>query len=171
MTVVWAAAVVATTLTVGATPASAQAPLEDHAGHESSSRMERRGGAASVGYQAVASAPTTSPAAAIRYFTTTVDDPERPWILRCEAGYVCARVPYGSGWYIFKFYKYGTYTLYNWYGVGAAYNAQTGGAGANLLDRNGGLIFCLPSPPTDTSHPDWDPVYYVQLRSTSLPGC
>src|SRR5688572_20604442 len=84
-----------------------------------------------------APAPTTSPAAASRVFQNNED-------FLCADGYVCATVPYGSGFYIFKFYNYGTYYLSNWFGVGIVFNNQTGAAAARLRNSSGSQLQCIP---------------------------
>jgi hypothetical protein len=105
-----------------------------------------------------AAAPTTSPAAAYRVYLP----PGSPNVT-CSVGYACASVPYGNGYYWFKFYKYGTYTLYNWYGVGVTDNTQGFGAAMRILGANGAEIGCEPPPVRDLYN--WTPVYYIKLTA------
>jgi hypothetical protein len=108
------------------------------------------------------SAPTTSPSAAVRYWTTDIEG------ITCESGYACATVPYGSGVYVFKFYYYGTYYLSNWYGWGWGINNQTGGAAMRILNSSGGQMQCIAPPPVQwTTDVYWTPVYRIQLTSSS----
>ncbi|GAA5186061.1 hypothetical protein GCM10023322_31460 [Rugosimonospora acidiphila] len=108
-------------------------------------------------------APTTTPSAASRVFQTNRD-------YSCPVGDACAVVPYANGWYIFKFYNYGTYYLSNWSGTDQAFNNQTGGAAMRLQNNSGGQLQCLhgiinlvggynPSV-------NWGPVYRIQLTSS-----
>ncbi len=108
---------------------------------------------------AVAAAPTTSPAPASRTFLP----PGSPSV-SCDIGYACASVPYGNGYYWFKFYRYATYTLYNWYGAGGTTNTQGFGAAMRILGANGGELGCEPPGYRDTYN--WTPVYYIRLTST-----
>jgi hypothetical protein len=110
-------------------------------------------------------APTTSPAAASRTFSTTSG-------FTCESGYACALVPYANGWYTFKFYYYGTYYLSNWLGTGVAFNDQTGGAAMRLLDSSGGQLECIPGVGSDgiaqfDNDVDWGPIWRIQLTSSN----
>ncbi|WP_433167358.1 hypothetical protein [Kribbella sp. CA-247076] len=108
---------------------------------------------------AAAAAPTTSPAAASRVYLP----PGSPSV-NCDVGYACASVPYGNGYYWFKFYKYGTYTLHNWFGVGVANNTQGFGAAMRILGANGNQLGCEPPPVRDLYN--WTPVYYIRLTAT-----
>ncbi len=107
-----------------------------------------------------APAPNTSPAAAVRQYLP----PGSPNV-HCDVGYACASVPYGGngGYYWFKFYKYGTYTLSNWYGVGGADNTQGFGAAMRILGANGQQRACVAPPVRDLF--DWTPVYYIKLTA------
>ncbi|TCC47520.1 hypothetical protein E0H75_22345 [Kribbella capetownensis] len=106
-----------------------------------------------------AAAPTTSPAAAYRVYLP----PGSGGGAGCDVGYACATVPYGKGYYWFKFYKYGTYTLHNWYGVGVTDNTQGFHAAMRILGANGREIGCEPPPVRDLY--DWTPVYYIRLTA------
>lgn len=113
----------------------------------------------------LAQAPTTSPAAVSRTFSTT-------WGFTCESGYACALVPYGNGWYTFKFYYYGTYYMSNWSGIGVAYNDQTGGAAMRLLNSSGGQIECIRGVGADgIAHfddaVDWGPIWRIRLTASN----
>jgi hypothetical protein len=108
-----------------------------------------------------ASAPTTSPAAYSRVFQTTSG-------FTCDSGFACAKVPYSNGWYIFKFYNYGTYGLSNWFGEGIAFNSQTGAAAMRLYDGSGNQVECIPGGPPahyDDSE-NWDPIWSIKLTSS-----
>jgi len=111
-----------------------------------------------------ASAPTTSPAAASRTFSTT-------WGFTCETGYACASVPYGNGWYTFKFYNYGTYYLNNWFGTDTAMNNQTNAAAMRFLNGSGGQIQCIAGQIGGVAHydmdVDWNPIWRIQLTSSA----
>ena len=118
-------------LTAGATLAPAHATPTDHPGNDMITvthgshggnimYLPSRTSKASI----AAAEPTTSPAAARRYWISGAH------YLTCETGYVCAAVPYGGGYYVFKFYYYGTYKLSYWYGTGYLANRQTGGGEA-----------------------------------------
>jgi hypothetical protein len=114
----------------------------------------------------VAVAPTTSPAAASRTFSTTFG-------FDCESGYACALVPYRNGWYTFKFFNYGTYFLSNWFGHGVGFNDQTGGAAMRLRDSSGVQLECIRGVGSDgVAHfdddVDWGPIWRIQLTSS---GC
>lgn len=154
------------TLTGGLpTAAAAKAAPADHAAGNSKSTvtsgthgenaipLPRRTSTASV----ATPAPYTSPAAAQRYFQWH----EEFW---CESGYVCASVPHGGGYYVFKFLQYGTYRLSYWYCCGLFHNSQTGDAAAKLLDINGRQLYCLNPYPGDI-WVDWNPVWYIKLTS------
>lgn len=103
--------------------------------------------------------PTTSPSAAVRYFSTNFDD------YSCASGYACVQIPYGNGWYVFKFYYYGTYYLSDWYGSGFPFNHQTDGAAMRLLNSSGGQIQCIP--PITAPEVNFDAVYRIQLTSSA----
>jgi len=114
----------------------------------------------------LSAAPTTSPAAASRTFSTT-------WGFTCESGYACALVPYSNGWYTFKFFNYGTYALSNWLGTGVGFNDQTGGAAMRLLNNGGGQIECIRGVGSDglahfDDNENWNPVFRIQLTPS---GC
>jgi hypothetical protein len=110
-----------------------------------------------------ASAPTTSPAAASRVYHST-------WGFTCESGYACASVPYGSGWYVFKFYNYGTYSLSNWFGTDTAFNDQTGGAAMRLSNGSDVQVECIAGQ-TPEAHFDtdvnWTPIYKIRLTAST----
>jgi hypothetical protein len=112
-----------------------------------------------------ASAPTTSPAAASRVFQWNQD-------FNCESGYACATVPYAGGYYIFKFYYYGTYSLSNWLNIGIAFNDQTNAAAMRLRDGNGTQVECIRGQIDGVAHfddwVDWNPIWRIQLTSS---GC
>jgi hypothetical protein len=103
-------------------------------------------------------APTTSPAAKERYWASGGG-------FYCYTGYVCATVPYEGGYYVFKFYNYGTYRLSSWYGLGRLINNQSGGASARLQNKYGDEIGCMPRGEVDIN---WDPIWYLQL---TIPPC
>jgi hypothetical protein len=106
-----------------------------------------------------ASAPTTSPVAASRTFQTT-------WNPDCPSDYACAWVPYGNGRYLFKFYRYGTYYLSNWFGEeGYAANNQTGGAAMRLYDSRNVQVQCIPGG-FGEAFVDWNPVWSIRLTAT-----
>jgi hypothetical protein len=110
-----------------------------------------------------ASAPTTSPSAASRVFQSNS-------AFTCESGYACAAVPYGSGWYIFKFYNYGTYYLSNWYGTGTAFNDQTGGAAMKLYNSSGTQVECIQGQTPEAHYDqnvDWTPIGNIRLTSST----
>jgi hypothetical protein len=111
--------------------------------------------------ETAAAAPTTSPAAR-----------HRTWLpagstYTCESGFACATVRYGQGFYLFKFYAYGTYALQNWYGDGYVWNAQTGGASVRVLGSGGGQLLCEARSPW-VRYVDWNPAWYIRL---SPGGC
>lgn len=106
-----------------------------------------------------APAPTTSPAAAVRYWKPLGGS----WL--CETNYACASVPYNGGEYIFKFYNYGSYYLSNWFGpYSPAINNQTGGAAMRLYNGSGVQVKCIPAPGLD--YQSWDPIWRIDLTST-----
>jgi hypothetical protein len=112
------------------------------------------------------SAPTTSPAARTRTFTTgstlTCPPTGQP-----DIGWGTAQVRYGSGFYNFGFFTYGTYYLSHFVGTGIAINCQYDQAGMRLLDNFGGEIRCLYT--GDSEVVDWGPVYRIQLTTRSCP--
>jgi hypothetical protein len=153
-------------LAAGATPASARVPADrtrdgtiavaQGAGGEHTAHLPSRTSRTSA-VSVATPAPTTSPAAVRRYFTTADT-------FTCAYQYVCAAVPYGTGSYIFDFYYYGTYRLSYWHGVGAIINNQSGGAAARLLDINGHQVTCVPPPASFFIN--WDPIWYIRLTSS-----
>ncbi len=108
-----------------------------------------------------APAPSTSPSVSHPYYS----DPAK--IPACRSGYACAIVAYGSGYYVFNFYDYGTYSLSNWNGQGGLTNRQTGGAAFHIYNSGGGQIDCV-SPAPITDEVNWSPAWSVKLTST---GC
>lgn len=99
--------------------------------------------------------PATEPGATYRYYSGSKT-------VSCERGYACASAPYWLGYYIFKFYDYGTYKLYRWLGTGSLANNQTGGASVRLLDVNKRRLKCRQAG-TGWGDVNWDPVYYIQV--------
>ena len=141
-------------LGAGATPASAEVTSADRTVGKTTvtrgelvTRLPNRTTPASV----TTALPTTSPAVIP---TTDTFGP-------CPTGYACAWVYSNGHYYEFKFYYYNTYRLYNWYNFGSFQNAQTGGAGAAVLDINGRPIVC--NRPGETAGLDWTPAYYIRL--------
>ncbi|MFB4299212.1 hypothetical protein [Actinomadura sp. NTSP31] len=108
-----------------------------------------------------AAAPSTSPAVSHKYYSNAGNIP------KCPSGRACAIVSYGSGYYVFDFYKYGTYNLSNWRGQGGLTNAQTGGAAVRLYNRGGAQIDCVPAAPI-TAEVDWTPAWKIRLTRS---GC
>ena len=106
-----------------------------------------------------ASPPNTSPAAASRQWTPNGG-------YACEWGYVCTQIPYGGGYYVFKFYYYGRYNLSNWFGYTYTINAQTGGAALRLYDQYGSQVLCLGGPNHYKDWVNWDPIWSIALTST-----
>ncbi|MEU8795756.1 hypothetical protein [Streptomyces sp. NPDC048643] len=87
----------------------------------------------------------------------------------CAAGYACMRIKAGNGWLDMWYYNYGVYKLQDWIGPGWLNQRQTGGATLRLLNASGGVIGCYESGVLGAvSHPNWTPVYYIQL---SPQGC
>lgn len=113
---------------------------------------------ATVQPRAAAAVPTTSPAVEHVYVPGGAATP-------CPSQYACVSVPYGTGWYVFKFIAYRTYTVSNWVGTGPFLNRQTGGAAARYDNANGSQLGCVPA---DGQH-HWinlTPVYRVRLTAT-----
>ena len=108
-----------------------------------------------------ATPPSTSPSVSHKYYSSGADIPA------CASGYACAIVAYGSGYYVFNFYTYGTYSLSNWIGQGGLTNAQTGGASVRVLNSSGTQIDCLPAEPI-TYEVNWSPAWKIRLTSS---GC
>lgn len=104
-----------------------------------------------------AGVPDTSPAAASRTYET--------YIASCSSGYVCAAIPYGDGYFNFKFYAYGTYRLYNWLGFGSIVDKQTGTASTRTLNASGRQLACWNAGGASSSY-DWTPVEYIQLTQS-----
>jgi hypothetical protein len=104
-----------------------------------------------------APAPTTSPAVSRQFLTNRND-------FDCPNGYGCALVPYGNGYYFFKFYNYGTYYLSYWSGTEAAFNAQTDGAAMRLYDSSGSQVKCIPA--YDWDYVDWEPIWSISLTAS-----
>ena len=92
------------------------------------------------------------------------------WGFTCEPGLACASVPYGGGWYVFKFYAYGTYNLSNWYGTDTAFNDQTGGAAMRLYNGSNAQVECIRGQ-DPIAHFDmnvnWTPIYKIRLTSSA----
>lgn len=84
----------------------------------------------------------------------------------CPSGYACAAVPSASGWYVFKFYNYGGYSLSYWSGTGSVWNNQTGGAALRVDDVNGSQLRCIAA--GTTKDVDWNPAWRIRLTSS---GC
>ncbi|TDW14019.1 hypothetical protein [Kribbella kalugense] len=108
--------------------------------------------------RAAAAVPTTSPTVEYVYVPGGAATP-------CPSQYACVSVPYGAGYYVFKFIAYRTYTVSNWVGTGAFLNRQTGGAAARYDNAGGNQLGCVPA---DGQH-HWinlTPVYRVRLTST-----
>ncbi|MBM7784748.1 hypothetical protein JOD67_001428 [Tenggerimyces flavus] len=107
--------------------------------------------------------PATSPGAAARYFSWSSSGHS------CPRGYACAivRAKALPGWWVFKFYDYGTYQLHRWSGTGSLTNNQTGSAAMRLLGSDKKQRQCVRPGRSDNSV-NWGPVYYIRL-STS--GC
>ncbi|MFD0904613.1 hypothetical protein [Actinomadura sediminis] len=127
------------------------------AGSDGSLTLHVSGGAAALTARAV---PSTSPAVT-RVFVPSGGSTS------CPSGYACAGVPYGSGAYVFKFYRYGSYSLSYWGGRGVLYNHQTGGAAARYDNSGGGQIGCVPAGVLRNGV-NWDPVWRIRLTSA---GC
>jgi len=106
-------------------------------------------------------APSTSPAVTHVYLPSGSST-------TCPSGYACAAVPYGSGWYVFKFYDYGGYSLSYWGGKGQVVNNQTGTAAMRIDNVNGGQVRCFPPTGIVVGDIDWDPIWRVRLTSS---GC
>lgn len=113
------------------------------------------------GVASAAPAPSTSPSVSHRYYSDAGGIPP------CATGYVCTIVAYGSGYYVFNFYDYGTYYLSNWLNWGGITNEQTGGAAARLYNANGHQTACLP-PEDITGEVNWDPIWKIKLTAR---GC
>ncbi len=153
-------------LMAGVTLAPAHATPADHPGNDKITVTRGPHGAAVIQLPSqtspasiAAAAPTTSPAV------------QRDWIpngstYECDRGYACATVKYGAGYYVFRFYYYGTYALSNWYGDGYVLNNQTGGAAVRVLDVHGGQLLCESRSPW-SRYVVWDPAWYIRLTSSS----
>jgi hypothetical protein len=108
-----------------------------------------------------ASPPSTSPTVSHTYYSSSSSIPA------CSSGYACTIVAYGSGYYVFNFYNYGTYSLSNWIGHGGLTNAQTGGAAVRTYNSSGNQISCYPAAHI-TAEVDWTPAWSIKLTSS---GC
>ncbi|MBE3200184.1 MULTISPECIES: hypothetical protein [Parafrankia] len=108
-----------------------------------------------------APAPSTSPVANQVLFVTSLNSAPAG----CPYNYGCAYVPYGGGWYVFKFYYYRTYYLSNWFGVGPVVNFQSAGAAMRLYNSAGAQITCIPADSAPTTA-NWDPVWSIRLTSS-----
>ncbi|MFI6299955.1 hypothetical protein ACIBEJ_50770 [Nonomuraea sp. NPDC050790] len=117
------------------------------------------GPAVAAGAEVSAAAPNTSPAAASRQFISGGGS------VTCQSQYACASVPYGNGAYVFKFFRYGRYSLSDWLGRGIAANSQTGGAAMRLENRNQVQIGCIPAGVSGIGV-DWDPVWFINLTAS-----
>jgi hypothetical protein len=156
---------IAAVSTVGASPAPASAQTKPayHAGNGTMrvapavrgepTLLPSRTSEASV----AASPPTTSPVVENWWYDSRGGFPQ------CPYHYACAHVPWYSGFYFFKFYYYGTYKLYNWYGWGWASNNQSGFAAMRLLDVNRHQVTCLVPALWSVN---WDPIWYIRLTSS-----
>jgi len=82
----------------------------------------------------------------------------------CKSGYACAFVPYGNGFYVFKFVHYDGYSVSNWLGTGPFLNNQTGGAAARWDNVNGGQLGCLNGGYGQNVY--WKPVWRVRLTAS-----
>ncbi|GGV35641.1 hypothetical protein GCM10010182_69590 [Actinomadura cremea] len=71
---------------------------------------------------------------------------------------------YGNGVYVFRFYRYGAYSLSYWTGVGGIVNNQTGGA-AIRYDSGGGQIGCVPAG-HGRGGIGWNPVWRIRLTAS-----
>ncbi len=105
------------------------------------------------------SPPTTSPAAYSRVY-------QSDYHYTCESGFACVAVSYGNGFYIFKFYYYGTYYLSNWYNFGLIRNSQTDGAAMRFYDVNGSQVGCVPPGGQDT-YGLLDAIWSIRLTASS----
>lgn len=108
-----------------------------------------------------ATPPSTTPSVPHSYYSAIGNFPA------CNSGHACADVKYGSGYYFFDFYRYGTYSLSHWLGLGSVDNLQTGGAAVRTYDNNGHQIKCL-KPNSATFTFDWTPVWSIKLTAS---GC
>jgi len=117
--------------------------------------------ALAVAPASAATAPSTSPSVSHTYYSNPANIPA------CKSGYGCAIVAYGSGYYVFNFYNYGTYSLSNWNGRGGLTNKQTGGAAVRVYNKSGTQIDCL-SPANITYELDWTPAWSIKLTAS---GC
>lgn len=163
-----ASLLVTVVLAAGVSPAAAQATPPDRVedGQATAIQSTRANGdlvvrlpsRASVETTVAAPPPTTSPAPEHRYFVTSLSG------VTCPVGRACAVVPYGGGWYVFNFYRYGTYAMSWWYGWGWVMNNQTGGAAVRLGNSGGGEVRCLP--PNGWVSIAWTPIWSIRLTAS-----
>ena len=105
--------------------------------------------------------PSTWPTASQVLFTTNLNNIN----VGCPYHHGCAVVPYGNGWYVFKFYYYGIYYLSYWLGSGFVINYQSAGAAMRFYNSAGVQVLCLPAESAPIRM-NWDPIWSIQLTAS-----
>ncbi|RFS82083.1 hypothetical protein D0T12_27940 [Actinomadura spongiicola] len=82
----------------------------------------------------------------------------------CPSQYACAALPGSSGAHVFKFYKYGSYSLSYWLGKGSFANNQVDGAAARYDNVEGSQVGCVPAGILRNGI-DWYPIWRIRLTA------
>lgn len=118
--------------------------------------------------EAATPAPSTTPSVT-RIWRGTSTGPSQ-----CSTGYLCAYVPYNGGYYEFKFYYCGVYSLHYWHDPSAlttesfVYDDQTGNPRTVYYGSTGNVLLNMITEPgllqwVLQAQGGWNPVYSIRV--------